>query len=68
MRNGNHLSLSMVNPDDVRSNVSMHYTFAMRKLKSLQELFDVVSDIITTKSGVQTSEVFVFHVFEGQGW
>lgn len=66
MRKGNHLSLSRINPDDVRSNVSMHYTFAMRKLKSFQQFFDVISNIITAEFRIQTPEVDVLHVFEGQ--
>lgn len=46
----------------------MHYTFTVGKLESFQKFFDVISDIIATKSGIQTSEVDVFHVFEDQGW
>lgn len=52
MRSGKYLSLSRVNHDIVRSNVSMHDTFAMGKLKSFQKFVDVIPDIITTKSGI----------------
>jgi hypothetical protein len=68
LRNRNHLSLSRVNHDIVRANVSMHYAFAMGKLQSFHKFFNVISDIFATESGVQTSEVDVFHVFEDQGW
>jgi hypothetical protein len=42
----------MVNHEIVRSDVSVHDTLIMAKLKSFQKFFDIVADVVAAESGV----------------
>lgn len=52
----------------MRTYISVHYSFAVAEAESFEELFDVVSDVVTLEARVKRAEIDVLHVLEDQGW